>query len=106
MYYRKVPKFLNARKLCHTLPNIQTKSPNLRVFCQKDADGIANSEDSRSSLNWVCTVCPDLSVRKLRIITVLNLLNVLRKKFDEMLCQASYQIFRNKFNNGKIKELS
>ena len=25
---------------------------------------------SRSSLIWVCTVCPDISVRKLRIITV------------------------------------
>ena len=23
----------------------QTKRPNLRVFCQKDANGIANSED-------------------------------------------------------------
>ena len=43
---------------------------------------MANSEDpdqtaplgadcsSRSSLVWVCTVCPDLSVRKFRIITV------------------------------------
>ena len=40
----------------------------------KDADGIANSVDpdqtARSSLIWVCTVCPDLSVRKLSIITV------------------------------------
>ena len=49
--------------------------PNLSVFCQKDENGIANSEDpdqtaSRSSLIWVCTVCPDLSVRKLRIIMV------------------------------------
>ena len=49
--------------------------PNLRVIYQKDANGKANSEDPdqttpRSSLNWVCTVCPDLSVRKLRIITV------------------------------------
>ena len=25
--------------------NIQTKRPNLRVFCQNDANGIANSED-------------------------------------------------------------
>ena len=30
----------------------------------KDAEGIANS------LIWVCTVCPDLSVRKLRNITI------------------------------------
>ena len=37
-----------------------------------DADGMANSvdPDQRSSLIWVCTVCPGLSVRKLRIITV------------------------------------
>ena len=43
--YRKVPKFSDARKLCCNLPKIQTKSPNLRVFSQKDANGIANSED-------------------------------------------------------------
>ena len=43
--YRKVPKFSDARKLCCNLPKIQTKSPNLRGFCQKDANGIANSED-------------------------------------------------------------
>ena len=43
--YRQVPKFLNARKLCFNLSKIQTKMPNLRIFCQKDANGIANSED-------------------------------------------------------------
>ena len=43
--YRKVPKFLDARKLCCNLPKIQTKRPNLRVFHQKDANGIASSED-------------------------------------------------------------
>ena len=43
--YCKVPKFSDARKLCCNLPKIQTKSPNLRVFCKKDANGIANSED-------------------------------------------------------------
>ena len=43
--YRKVPKFSDARKLCCNLSKIQTKKPNLRVFCQKDANGIANSED-------------------------------------------------------------
>ena len=37
-----------------------------------DADEMANSVDldQRSSLIWVCTVCPGLSVQKLRIITV------------------------------------
>ena len=27
-YYRKVPKFSDARKLCCKLPKIQTKTPN------------------------------------------------------------------------------
>ena len=35
----------DARKLCCNLPKIQTKRPNLRVFCKIDANGIANSED-------------------------------------------------------------
>ena len=41
-------KFSNFRtpENCCNLPKIQTKRPNLRVFCQKDANGIiANSED-------------------------------------------------------------
>ena len=44
-HYRKVPKFSDARKLCCNLPKIQEKRPNLRVFRQKDANEIANSED-------------------------------------------------------------
>ena len=43
--YRKAPKFSNARKLCCNLPKIQTKKPNLRVFRQKDGNGLANSVD-------------------------------------------------------------
>ena len=42
---RKIPKFSDARKLCCFLPKIQTKRPNLKVFYQNDANGIANSED-------------------------------------------------------------
>ena len=44
-------KFLNfgTQKLfAVNLPKIQTKRPNLRVFRQKDANGIANSEDPDS----------------------------------------------------------
>ena len=44
-HYRKVPKFSDTRKLRCNLPIIQTKRPNLRVFIQKDAHGLANSED-------------------------------------------------------------
>ena len=43
--YCKVPKFSDARKLCCNLPKIQEKRPNLRVFRQNDANGIANGED-------------------------------------------------------------
>ena len=43
--YHKIPKFSDARKLRCNLPKIQTKRPNLRAFYQKDAYGIANSED-------------------------------------------------------------
>ena len=43
--YCKVPKFSDARQLCCKLPKIQTKRPNHRIFCSKDANGIANSED-------------------------------------------------------------
>ena len=45
VHYHKVPKFSDTRILCCNLPKIQTKSPNLMVFLQKDANGIANSED-------------------------------------------------------------
>ena len=43
-----------------------------RVMSLKAVHGIANhvDPDQRSSLIWVYTDCPDLSVRKLRIITV------------------------------------
>ena len=40
-------KFLNFRtqEKCCNLPKIPVKRPNFRVFRQKDANGIANSED-------------------------------------------------------------
>ena len=43
--YRKIPKSSDAKNPCCNLLKIQTKRANLRVFCQKDANGIANSED-------------------------------------------------------------
>ena len=66
--YRKSPKFSDTKNFCCKQPKIQTKRPNLRLFCQNGAKGIANIEDP--DLIWVCTVCPDLSVQKLRVITV------------------------------------
>ena len=43
--YRKVPKFLDTKKLCCNQPKIHITGPNLRVLHQKDANGKANSED-------------------------------------------------------------
>ena len=43
--YRKILKFSDARKHCCNLPKIKTKTPILREFHQKGANGIANSED-------------------------------------------------------------
>ena len=69
--YRKVPKFSDTRKLCCNLSKIQTKRPNLRVFRQKDANGIANSEDPDQTAQSDLGL--DQSVRKLRIITVASM---------------------------------
>ena len=44
-YYRKVPKFSDARKLCCNHPKVDTTGPNLRVIHHKDANGKANTED-------------------------------------------------------------
>ena len=46
MNYRKILKFSDTRNFCCNLPKIQTKRQNLRVFRQKDANGLENSEDS------------------------------------------------------------
>ena len=63
----KVPKFWDTRNLGCNLPNLQSKRPNLKVFCQNGAnENIANSENPDQI--WVCTVCSDLSVQKLRVI--------------------------------------
>ena len=43
--YLKNPKFSDAKKLCCNSPKIQTKRPDLKVFCQKHANGGANCED-------------------------------------------------------------
>ena len=43
--YCKVSKLADTRKLCCSLPKIQTKRQNLLIFRLKDAKRIANSED-------------------------------------------------------------
>ena len=49
----KVPKFSDARELCCKLHKIQTKMPNLKILCQKDANVIENSEDPDQTAHLV-----------------------------------------------------
>ena len=70
-YYCKFPKYSDIQKICCNHSKIWTMWLYHRVMSPSDADRMANSVDpDRSSLIWVCTVCPGLSVRKLRIIRV------------------------------------
>ena len=97
--YRKVPKFSDTRNFCCNLPKIQTKRPNLRVFCQNDANGITNSKDPDetaplSSLIWVCIVCPDLSVRKLRVITVSTFVVICFDFFNKLFLLCCCNMWR------------
>ena len=74
--------FLNIRtpkKICSNHSKIWTMWLYNRVMSPNDADGMANSVDPDQTaprLIWICTVCPGISVRKLRIITVSLLLPV------------------------------
>ena len=71
--YHKTPKCLDTHKICCNQLNIWTKWLYHRVMCPKDADS-DNGKQCRPwsdcSLIWIYTVCPALSVRKLRIIKV------------------------------------
>ena len=74
---RKFPKYSDIQNICCNHSKIWTMLLCHRVMSPNDADGMATSADPdqtapsfRSSLIWVCIVCPGISVRKLRIITV------------------------------------
>ena len=61
--YHKNPKNSDTWKNCCNHHKIWTTWLHRRIMCPTGSDGMANSV-------WVYTVCPDRSVRKLRIITV------------------------------------
>ena len=65
-----------------------------------DADGMANSEDSdQTAPIWVCTVCPGLAVRKLRIITVHEYVwHVQRKRTTHENCEETGSNSEMKFS--------
>ena len=79
--YHKFLKYSDTQKICCNHSNIWTMWLYHRVMSPKDADGMADSvgPDQRSSLIWVCTVCPGISVRKLRIIMVAPILTTLHQ---------------------------
>ena len=69
--YHKFPKYSDTQNICCNHSKIWTLCLYHRIMSPNDADGMANSVDpDQCSLIWVCTVCPGISVRKLRIITV------------------------------------
>ena len=73
VHWEKNEKF-GHQKIFGNRPKICTRWLYHRVMRPKGADGMANSVDpdqTAPSLIWVYTVCPDLSVRKLRNITIL-----------------------------------
>ena len=75
--YRKFPKYSDTQKLCCNHSKIWNLWLYHRVVSPNDVDGMANNVDPDqtapgSSLIWVRTVCPGISVRKLRIITVIS----------------------------------
>ena len=67
--YRKARKVSDIRKQCCNYAKIGTVSFHYRIMGPKDTDGMANSVDPYQTAPRVYTVCPDLSDRKLRIIT-------------------------------------
>ena len=83
--YRKTPKNSDTRKFAVITLKVEQGGFTLGRMRPKNAVAIANSVDPDQTaplggvLIWVCTVCPGLSVRKLRIIMVpLNLCDLRR----------------------------
>ena len=74
LYTVILQKFSETLKSCCNHSTIQTKRLYKKVpNASKNPESIANSEDpdqTRSSLIWVCIVCPDPLCQKLRIITI------------------------------------
>ena len=72
-YRRKFPKYSDIQNICCNHSKIWTMWLYHRVMSPNNADGMTNSRPwsaCSSSLIWVCTVCPGISVRNFRIIAV------------------------------------
>ena len=93
-HYRKFPKYSDTQKICCYHSKILTMWLYHRVMSPNDADGMANSVDpdqTAPSLIWVCTVCPGISVPKLRIVTVITVTPnfQLRRRAENLMKKSS-----------------
>ena len=75
--YHKVPKFLDARKLCCNLPKIQT----YRALFQKDANEISNSQDPDQTASLFAQTYLSEKVGSLRYIFLRHLAVCYKPKF-------------------------
>ena len=106
--YLNFTKYLDTQKICWNHSKIWTMWLYHRVMSPNDAEGIANSVDpdqTRSSLIWVCTVCPSISIWKLRIITVCkNCIFTPKIHYISFLCYCAFCFMLKKWlacqNNG------
>ena len=84
-HIRKFPKYTDNQTLCCNHSRIWTMWLYHRVMSPNDADWMANSvdPDQTAPLIWFCTVCPGISVRKLRIVMIvlLKMRHVMRVLF-------------------------
>ena len=110
--YHKDPKFWDARNLCCNPPKIKTKWPNLIVFSQNDANGIAYSEDPgqtaplglhclpRSSRYIIFLKFPSTFVFILILIYNLYLGKKTRRHFDSIKWAATSETGLRGFRPG------
>ena len=91
--YHKFPKYSDTQKICCNHSKIWTmwlyQSNESKQCRQNGIQCRPWSDCSSRSLIWVCTVCPGISVRKLRIITVIKV--ILFVKFLQYIKIFSFQ---------------
>ena len=77
---------------------IQTKRPNLKGYFVKM---VQMEWQTVKTQIWVCTVCPDLTDRKLRVITVLPV----SKKENKTVPREIIAVFCFNFRNDQLHNI-
>ena len=75
--YHKFPKYSDTQKICCNYSKIWTMWLYYKVMSPNDADRMANSVDPDQ------TVCPGISVQKLRTITIIFLRHIFYKIYSK-----------------------